>query len=210
MIEKAFTTGLGADAHFHVVSEITASHPFDAIMARVNSYASQAAYSAGAGVLWTQPVKMPVDIIGGTLPDYVENWLVTSPDSPFSGGQIVADQSATLGAAKDRAWVRIKLARAAAEAGNFIYDGGSYQADKERINGAVTLAMLAKSQGASFSETWTLTDNSTRTLDADQMIAMGIALGEYISGIYATGRALRAQKDAAATIEEVQAVGWPA
>ncbi|MTW11439.1 DUF4376 domain-containing protein [Pseudoduganella eburnea] len=128
----------------------------------------------------------------------------------FYGGVLVADRSGTLQAAKDRAWSAIKAARAVAEQGNFTYDGGSYQADITRINGAVQLAVLAKANNVAHTETWTLTDNSTRQLDADQLIALGLALGQFISGVYAIGRALRVQINQAETIEAVNAIGWPA
>lgn len=128
----------------------------------------------------------------------------------FRGGVLVEDRNGTLQAAKDRAWSSIKAARAVAEQGNFIYDDGSYQADIMRINGAVQLATLAKSSGAAYSETWTLTDNTTRQLNADQVIGLGIALGQYVSSQYATGRALRVAINEAATIEAVNAIRWPA
>jgi hypothetical protein len=69
---------------------------------------------------------------------------------------------------------------------------------------------LAKSAGRPYSIVWTLTDNSRRTLDGDQMTALGVAMGAYVDGIYATARALRDQVDAAATIEAVEAIAWPA
>lgn len=56
--------------------------------------------------------------------------------------------------------------------------------------------------GAPFSIDWTLADNTVRTLDAVQMLAVGTAMGEHISVVHAHGRQLReaiwAAEDAAA------------
>lgn len=178
----------------------------------VPSHVDQSSAINGMTTAWEWRLNVSVSefISEDPLMEVLERLLINDPGSPFSGGQIVPDQSNTLKAAKERAWTRVKLERSRAEGGNFTYDGGTYQADKVRITGAVQLALLAKSAGVPYSETWTLTDNTTRVLDADGVIAMGLALGTFVSGIYATGRALREQINAATTIEEADAIRWPA
>lgn len=114
-----------------------------------------------------------------------------------------------LAEAKAYKWTALKAARTVAEAASFTCDGSVYQADKERISGAVQLALLAQLAGQPFSIDWTLSDNSVRTLDAAQMIAVGVALGTVVSSIFDTARQLRIQLDAANTVEEVDAIGWP-
>jgi hypothetical protein len=209
MILKDINTPNGL-AKFHVLSQLTGMKPFATITLHVSCYLDEATYLAGGNLMYQYRLGMPATNIAGDLSEHAECWLIADDTSPLQGGLITADQSDTLQAAKDRTWVAIKAARAAAEEGNFTHDGGSYQADKVRINGAVQLAVLAKSAGTPFSEAWTLTDNTVRDLDADQVIALGVALGQYVSGLYATGRALRAQIDAAETVDEVTAIGWPA
>jgi hypothetical protein len=207
MIELAFTAPNHSDVTFHIVSRVESGYPHDFVMAHVNSYANEAAFLAGAAPLWGLPHKVPVVDVSGNLGGHIEAYL-TRADGPFAGGVIAPDNSQTLAAARDRAWAAIKTAREQAENGVFLFDGGSYQADKVRITGAVQLATLAKAAGAPYSETWTLTDNTTRTLNADQVIGLGIALGRHVSSVYATGRALREQINTAATIDEVAAVRW--
>ncbi len=179
----------------------------------VNSHATEQAALDGLPVAWQSRIVVPATLLAGDQPTLlaeVEAALVSLEGSPFFGGQLVVDASGSLEVAKARAWIAVKAKRAALEEGNFTYEGGSYQADKVRINGAVQLAALAKTSGGVFSETWTLTDNTTRQLDADQLIGLGLALGQFVSGLYAIGRALREQINQAETIEAVNAIGWPA
>lgn len=57
------------------------------------------------------------------------------------------------------------------------------------LNSAVNRALIAKLSDGEFTETWTLKDNSTVTLeDADSMLAVGRAVSEFISGVYSETR----------------------
>lgn len=93
---------------------------------------------------------------------------------------------------------------------------GTVQVDaksKQNINGLVTMALIAKGAGATFSEPFTLADNSTVVLDADQMIGLGVAVGQHVADVYSRARELRAAIDAAADAEALAeidiAAGWP-
>lgn len=210
-ILKSTKTPGGVQVAYHKVIRLEVDFRLDKTVAFVHSYTDEAAAMAGLPLVWGWEISISAGLLSrcDDLAGAIESALI-APDMPFAGGSQVVDQSDTLQGARDRAWAAIKVARAIAEEGNFIYDGGSYQADKVRINGAVQLAVIAKSSGAAYSETWTLTDNTTRQLDADQVIALGLALGQFVSGLYATGRALREQINQAETIEAVHAIGWPA
>lgn len=210
-ISKTFAAPNGAPIAFHRIGQACIDYETGFAKLTIRSYVSEQAIIDKVHA-WTDDYVVPAAGLGGDLArrEDVEQALIALADLPFYGGAIVADLADTLDAARARAWAAIKAARSAAEEGSFTFDGGSYQADKVRINGAVQLAVLAKSSGAEFSETWTLTDNTTRTLSAAQVIALGTALGQYVSDLYATGRALRAQIEAAETIEAVRAVIWPA
>jgi hypothetical protein len=212
-ITKTVQADNGITINYHRAISIAVDLVANTALVTVNSHASEQASLDGLPIAWQWRVSVPVDRLAGdepTLLDEVETALVSLEASPFNGGERVLDLSGTLEAAKERAWTRIKLARAAAEAKDVIYDGGAYQADKERISGATQLAWMAKQSGQEYSITWTLTDNTTRTLDADGMIGLGIALGMQVTQVYDTGRALREQITAATTIEEVEAIAWPA
>lgn len=208
MIQKLITTANGP-AGFHVLKKVESIAPFDMLTLTVDSYANAEVYQSGGGLCWRHTILMPSPRTAGDLIDDIDAWLTTNTASPFDGGQLVADQSDTLAAAKDRAWIAVKAGRAAAEVGTFTYDGGTYDIDKLHVTGAVVLAMVANSLGAPYSETWTLFDNSVRDLDADQVIALGVALGQRVSEIYATARSLREQIDAAETIDAASAIHWP-
>ncbi|MEN9924073.1 MAG: hypothetical protein RL268_199 [Pseudomonadota bacterium] len=93
---------------------------------------------------------------------------------------------------------------------------GSVQVDaksKQNINGLVTMALIAKGAGAPFSEPFTLADNSVATLNADQMIGLGVAVGKYVAAVHEVARALRDAIEAAATHAALDAIdigaGWP-
>lgn len=84
---------------------------------------------------------------------------------------------------------------------------------QRKINGAVTMALIAQTAGQPFTVDWTMADNSLVTHDAPAMIAMGVAVGQHVSDCHERGAALKAEIDAADTVEEIEAVdiysGWP-
>lgn len=111
---------------------------------------------------------------------------------------------------KAEKWVAIKAARNAAEFGGFTWDGSVFDSDlisQSRIQGATQLAGLAP---MTFSLDWTLADNSVRTLNAMQMIAVGEALGAHVATQHSIGRSLRAAIEAATSAAELDAIAWPA
>jgi hypothetical protein len=212
-ISKVLNADNGITISYHRAISLAVDLVGNTAQVTVNSHASEQAALDKLPIAWQWRVDVPVGQLAGdepTLLDEVEAALVSLDTSPFYGGERVTDLGDNLDSAKARAWNRIKLARAAAESKDVIYDGGAYQADKERISGATQLAWMAKQTGQEYLVTWTLSDNTTRTLDADGMIGLGIALGMHVTQVYDTGRALRAQIAAAATIDEVDAIGWPA
>jgi hypothetical protein len=84
---------------------------------------------------------------------------------------------------------------------------------QRKITGAVTMALIASTAGAPFSIDWTMADNSSATLDASGMITLGVAVGRYVSACHDRGATLKAEIDAATTIEELTSIdidtGWP-
>jgi hypothetical protein len=119
----------------------------------------------------------------------------------------------TLAAHRLAAWERIKAARNADETAPLPVGQLTFDADadsQQKIAGAVQMAQLAISSGqdTGWSITWTLADNTAATLTAAQMIGVGLALAARTSGLHAKGRALRARIDAAATLDELNAITW--
>lgn len=81
------------------------------------------------------------------------------------------------------------------------------------INGASSMALMAKMTGAPFSIIWTMADNTNVEHDADQMLGLGSAVGQFINACHQNLIALRAAIDAAEDAETLDAIdlegGWP-
>jgi hypothetical protein len=113
----------------------------------------------------------------------------------------------TLADLKAAQWNLIKQARSNAEYAGFTWDGSTFDSDaisQQRITGAVTLAQLSPG----FTIDWTLADNSVRTLNQADMIAVGVALGQHVQTQFTKAQALRVAIEAATTPEDVAAVVW--
>jgi len=107
---------------------------------------------------------------------------------------------------KDARWAEVRQERDSAEFGGFTWDGSRFDSDaisQQRITGAVTLAMM----NSAFSIGWTLADNTVRTLNAADMIAVGVALGQHVNACHERARVLRGEIDGAETVGDVWVVG---
>lgn len=105
----------------------------------------------------------------------------------------------------------IKQSRTQAEYAGFIWDGSTFDSNAEsqaRITGAVTLALLTLQLSQPYEVTWTLADDTFRTLDASEVVLIGLALGSHVQTIFSKGQMLQAQIDASITKEEVEAITW--
>lgn len=84
---------------------------------------------------------------------------------------------------------------------------------KQNVNGLVTMALIAQGAGAPFSSDFTLADNSVVTLNAAQMIGLGVAVGQYVEAVYGHARTLRDAIEAAEDHGALEAIdaeaGWP-
>lgn len=109
---------------------------------------------------------------------------------------------------KDAKWEEIKKSRTDAEYAGFVWDGSTFDSDplsQQKIIGASQLASLNPEL---FSIDWTLADNTVRTLNAQEMNAVGIALGQHVNAQYVKARGLRQQIEAATSRDAVNAVAW--
>ena len=115
-------------------------------------------------------------------------------------------------------WERVKAIRdARIETGPATVPGvGQFDTDatsRLNVNGAVTMALIAQAAGAPFSIGWKLYDNSIVELDAAQMIAAGLAVGQHVSACHARAQALGLAIEAAGDAEALVAIdigaGWP-
>lgn len=204
-ILKTITAPTGATASFHKALRANFDFATQRAAIDVASWASEQDYLAGNGLVW----MWPIDASPAALAN-VDAALAQI--APFDGGTVVTDEALSLDAVKLRQWARVKDARAAAMLAGFTWDGSKFDADavsQGNIQGAVQLAVLANAAGQAFSIEWTLFDNTTRTLSASQMIAVGEALGAFVAGVYATGVTLRGRIESASTVATVEEVVWP-
>ena len=113
---------------------------------------------------------------------------------------------------KDEKWEQIKRGRDAAINAPLDTPYGTFDADansRANIANAVLYLQTLEQQGTPGTIDWTLADNTTITLNYAEMSSVGLLLGQRTNAAYDTGRALRAQIDAATTIAEVDAIHWP-
>lgn len=106
-------------------------------------------------------------------------------------------------------WNTIKSARDQNLSAGFTWNGKVFDSDPEsqaRIQGAVQLAGLSNSPD--FKVDWTLADNSVITLTASDLAQVGLALGTFVQNVFAQGRALRDQIDAATDQATLDAITW--
>lgn len=121
---------------------------------------------------------------------------------------------------RDDLWRQIKAHRAA------VIDGGaptpfgavdSCETEdvpaRTNIMGGVLAAVIAKMADAAFAKEWTMLDNSVQSFDADQMIAVGLAVMEHVNAAHDRARVLRAAVTAAESVAELLSIdiasGWP-
>lgn len=214
MISKTITLPNGALAQFHYVGRLNAVYPLDNANLSVLSYPTEEAFLSGSDPIWSTPLVMPL-VLALSLAS-VEGWLITSADSPFLGGSIVMDQRNTLNDAKSRLWGRVKQARAVAIDSPLTTPFGVFDSDaKSRafITDAVLLLQTLADAGTPQTIDFTLADNSVVTLGLEQMVTVGLLLGQKVQAVYTHCRALRAAIEALTTVEAVEAydltVGWP-
>lgn len=104
-------------------------------------------------------------------------------------------------------WAKVKRDRAIAEYAGFAWDGSVFDSNptsQQRIYNNVTRAQ----SNPSFSEAWTLADNTARTLNAQDMVSVGVALGDHVAAQVARSQALRNEIEAATTAEQVVTVDF--
>ena len=196
---------------YHEVHKVEVGDDFVNALVYVRSYANEEVFANGGPVAWMWSLTVPCFAFSAfPSREYVETLLTLLESSPFFGGAIVAKKD-ELSKAKSKKWIQIKQHRDAAENGGFTWGGSPFDStpiSQLRIQGAAQLATLAKINNQPFSIDWTLADNSVRTLNAQEMIAVGTAMGQHINACHTRARQLRSLIEAAQTKEEVEAIYW--
>lgn len=86
---------------------------------------------------------------------------------------------------------------------------GSVDSDeisRTNISGATIAAVVSKQANTPFSIVWTMQDNSTVTLNADQMIQLGLEVVQYINQMHSVARSYREAIENALSMAELLAI----
>ena len=153
-----------------------------------------------------------VDGISATeLTHYVEDGdLVEKPAQPsaehifdYAAKQWVYD----LTSHQMQKWAEIKQARNAEEFSTFEWNSHTFQCD-ERSQSRIMSAVQRAQLDSTLTMVWTLSDNSTVTLNATELKQVGQALAAHIDACHVKARGLRAQINAAETEAELDLITW--
>ncbi len=106
----------------------------------------------------------------------------------------------TLDEIKDQKWAQIKQQRNAMEFGGFVYNGNTYDSDQ------VSQGRIMGAASAGVDQVWTLADNTTVELTAQQLKELYIALQSHIANAHERGRVARQAIYEATTAEQVEAI----
>lgn len=117
---------------------------------------------------------------------------------------------------KSLAWARIKAEREVRQSGLMPYvfpgDVAGHVEMTERAKADLTAQTTAAVglivAGIPGNLIWTSYENITHTLTPAEMLALGLAGGQWVAGIHAESQTIRAQISAATTVAEVVAVQW--
>lgn len=134
---------------------------------------------------------------------------------PIAQADLDAQREAvTLARAKEARCREINAARDAAEEAGFDYLGKRFDSDAQaikRLYGASMTAQSALLGGVNPDDhfvMWTTADGSAEPLSYAQAAAIVPAMAVIGSTLHQRARALKLQVDAAATVEEVEAIVW--
>lgn len=196
-------------AHRIVKTELTGT----TLRLQVHMYPSLE-QSADAHLLWQEYPELPLAALDVQDPiGSLERALAAQPDGLFAGATYVADAAVDdIETARACKWAEIKGERDRLENGGFDVPGvGRFDSDADsraRIVGAVTAAKIAQDAGQPFSVEWTLADNTTAMLNAEQVISVGFAMLTHTTSTHEKGRVLRAQIAAAEDVDSLNAITW--
>lgn len=204
-ILKNITLPNGVVGTHHKIVKLETIKECSRIQAQIGSWANEESYITKKPPIWNDYLELPI----WDFYQKAEDYIFTMPT--YSDGTRIPDTT-ELETARLNKWNNIKAYRDRQEYGGFVWDGSVFDSDPQsqsRIQGAVQLAILAQQAGQPFSITWTLQDNTVRTLNGQEIIAVGQALAAHVQAIHQIGRVLREQVNSATTVEEINSIVWP-
>lgn len=109
---------------------------------------------------------------------------------------------------KQLARIRINELRDAAEANGFEAFGKILDSDEKAIRRISLAVQAAQAVGEAFSIEWTCKDNSSLSLDYQQMMMLPVIMAQAGNAIHQHARQLKANVNSASTLEEIEAITW--
>ena len=123
-----------------------------------------------------------------------------SPNHKFNYALLEWINPSSLSEIKAQKWVEIKTHRDHLEFGGFNFDGNIYDSDQ------VSQGRIIGAASAGIDQTWTLANNTTVELTAQQLKELYAALQAHIASVHERGRIARQLIFDAETKEQVEAV----
>lgn len=198
----------GAATTIHRVQRVEAT-PVGTVVV-INSYVSEA---EDAPISWQDSYSVPEDAMTGPVIPSVLTWLV-SPAGPFDGGQLLADPG-PFDLAVAKVHDRIRALRDAIDVGGCETPFGRIDtSDKSKIKLTGSVVM-ASALGAAYSDEWRMADDTLLPIDAAKIVALGTAVGQFVSACQGRKNALD-EAVAAVAADDFDALaainintGWP-
>jgi len=117
----------------------------------------------------------------------------------------------TLEEVKEAKIKEINTTRNTLEQGGFNFKGSRFDSDQisyMRLLGASQTAQTSLASGVPYSVDWTLQDNTTLTMNAQDMIEIIPTFAVYSNELHQKASMLKTEIEDATTIEEVSAIRW--
>jgi hypothetical protein len=219
MIQKPITTANGPAA-FHVLKKIESLRPFAVLTLTVDSYADEATYLAGGGLITRHTVPMLSPTTEGRIDGDAEAWLIADASSPIYGGQIVPDASESIEALRTRKAVEMSQRCADTILAGFVSSAlGSAYTYPAKLNDqanltASVLASVLPSSGPDWSTPFWCADVDGkwefRMHTAAQIQQVGVDAKVAILTCMTINEQLQAQIIAAETTADLAEITWPA
>jgi len=222
-ITKEMIADNGITVSYHKATSLSVDLLNNVATVTVNSYANEQAAINNLPMAWQWRVNVPVDSLAGdsaTLLGEVERAL-TADGAAFEGGILSIDSTISLELMKVRKIAEITAARLRADADHFIYsytDSNGDTVSKDIRTGNKDMIDLLTTNSyitlfGDFDEDW---PGGWKAIDNTYVqITTVEQWKDFFKRMYKTGIAnfkksqlLKAQIEAATTLEEVQAINW--
>lgn len=117
----------------------------------------------------------------------------------------------TLDDHKSAKWKEIKRQRDVAEFATFTYNNMEFDGDldaQRRLAAYISVSKSSIAAGQPFEAEFTLANNTNVTLTAQDFVGIELAKVQAVAATFNHASALRAQIDAATTVQEVESITW--